>query len=101
MDKVDALKDAKKTTTFVEDVKLPKQTLQSKLHKEAMEFMNAATENEKIAALNKSLQEFEAIKDFEDFGLYFQESIVKLEKIYTLEETIEIVKKSMEILSQF
>jgi hypothetical protein len=101
LDKVEALKVAKKTTTFVEAVKLPKQTLQTKLHKEAMEFMSAATENDKITALNSSLQEFQIIKDFEEFGLYFDESIVKLEKIYTLEETIEIVKKSMEILSQF
>ena len=99
--KVEALKAAKKTTTFVEAKKLPKQTLQAKLHKEAMEFINATTENEKIDALNKSLQEFQVIKDFEDFGLYFSDGIIKLEKIYTLAETIEIVKKSIEILSQF
>lgn len=68
-----------------------KRELTEKLQKEALDFINNDKETLKTVKVNKFLQQFNAIKEFEDFGLYFEEDICKLNKIYTIEEIVEAV----------
>ena len=68
-----------------------KRELTEKLQKEALDFINNDKETLKTVKINKFLQQFNTIKEFEDFGLYFEEDICKLNKIYTIEEIVEAV----------
>lgn len=83
---------------FVEEAKKPKSPTLDKLVKEATEFVNHQNEVEKTKLVNEYLQRFKEIKKFEDFGLYFEEEIVEIPYIYTLEEIIDAVKEGIEYL---
>jgi hypothetical protein len=63
-----------------------------KLQKEALEWLNGKKEDTKVDKLNKILQKFSVLAEFEEFGLYFEQSeIVKLKELYTLAQVIEAV----------
>jgi hypothetical protein len=79
---------------FISIPKKPTSKLQDSLAAEAMAFMNFTDESAKIKEINKFLKEFIIIKDFEDFGLFFEEGVVKLNRIYTLKELINSLKNS-------
>lgn len=105
--KVDTLEELKaevtrilkdKTVKFVEAKNPEVGELSLKLKAEAMNFMEAVDNVEKVEKVNAFLQQFAILKEFQDFGLFFTEGIVKLEKIYTLEEIIEAVEETIELL---
>lgn len=105
--KVDTLEDLKaevtkvlkdKTVKFVEAKTPEAGELTLKLKAEAMNFMEAVEGNDKTEKVNAFLQQFAILKDFEEFGLYFTDGIVKLDKIYTLDEIIEAVNETIELL---
>ena len=76
---------------YVTAPKSVKRELTEKLQKEALDFINNDKETLKTVKINKFLQQFNTIKEFEEFGLYFEEDICKLNKIYTIEEIVEAV----------
>lgn len=79
----------KKYVTAPEAVKTP--TLDA-LQKEAMAWLEAQKGGNVTDKVNNILQKFNLIADFEEFGLFFNDAdIVKLDKIYTMEEIIAAV----------
>jgi hypothetical protein len=105
--KVDTLEELKaevtrilkdKTVKFVEAKNPELGELNLKLKVEAMNFMEAVDNAEKAEKVNAFLQQFAILKEFQEFGLFFTEGIVKLDKIYSLEEIIEAVEETIELL---
>ena len=105
--KVDTLEELKaevtrilkdKTVKFVEAKNPELGELNLKLKAEAMNFMEAVDNAEKAEKVNAFLQQFAILKEFQEFGLFFTEGIVKLDKIYSLEEIIEAVEETIELL---
>ena len=85
----------------VEYVKAPKkvkQDLTEKLQEEALAFIKYQGESSKAEKINKFLQQFNIIQEFEEFGLYFEEDICKLNKIYTIEEIVDAVTVVIDLL---
>lgn len=77
---------------YVEAPKEIKRATTDKLAEEALAWVGFQKDQSKAEKLNRILQKFNVIADFEDFGLYFSTNqIVKLQKIYTLKEIIEAV----------
>lgn len=88
----------KKDIKFLETTKVSEGKLTSQLKEEALAFMSGAENNAKTEKINAFLQQFEILKDFEEYGLFFEDGIVKLNKIYTLKEVIEAVKSTIDLL---
>lgn len=83
---------------YVAAPKSVKRELTEKLQKEALDFINNDKETLKTVKINKFLQQFNTIKEFEDFGLYFEEDICKLNKIYSIEEIVAAVTLIIDLL---
>jgi hypothetical protein len=61
--------------------------LGDELIKEAKSWEESQVYNNKADKINTIItEEFSSIVDFEEFGLFFESGIVKLERIYTIEE---------------
>lgn len=85
----------------VEYIKAPKkvkQDLTEKLQEEALAFIKYQGESSKTEKINKFLQQFNIIQEFEEFGLYFEEDVCKLNKIYTIEEIVAAVTAVIDII---
>ena len=85
----------------VEYVKAPKEVkreLTDKLQAEALAFIKFNGETSKTEKINKFLQQFNIVKEYEEFGLYFEENICKLNKIYTIEEIVKAVKQVIDVI---
>lgn len=80
---------AEKDIAFVELPTAPKEGLAAKLAKEALGFINHSKDTNKTIEINAYLQSYKVIHEFEEFGLFFKEKIVKLNKIYTMAEITE------------
>lgn len=89
---------AAKQRTFVTKPTLVEQSLTAKLKEEALSFMNFQENSSKADSVNTFLQEFTVLAEFSEFGLFFDEDIVKLNKIYTIEEIIEAVTSVIDLL---
>ena len=82
---------ASKGVEYVKGPKNVKQDLTEKLKEEALAFIKFQGESSKTEKINKLLQQFNTLNEFSEFGLYFEEDICKLNKIYTIEEIVEAV----------
>jgi hypothetical protein len=89
---------ATKDTEFVTAPAKVTQELTDKLAAEAKAFMSFTDETTKVKKINKFLQEFNILKEFEEVGLFFEDGIVKLNKIYTLEEVVTSVQAVIDLL---
>lgn len=87
-----------KDIEYVSIPKAPKMELTNKLQKEALDFIMNSGEVSKAKAINNFLQQFNILNDFEKFGLYFTEDIVKLNKIYTMDEVIKAVTEVIDLI---
>lgn len=106
--KADSLEDLRKEVNEVfnaeqkiEFVKKPKDVKRpttDTLAKEALAFINFQESSSKTEKLNNFLQQFAILKEFEDFGLFFEEEIVKLNKIYTLDEVVKATTEVIDLL---
>jgi len=106
--KADSLEDLKrevmdaintnKAVEFVAKPELQARTVTDSLAKEAMDFMNFQEKSTRVNQVNTYLQQFKILKDMQDFGLYFDNDIVKLPAIYTLEEVITAVNATIDLL---
>ena len=103
----DSIEDVKRATRealsnkdieYVSIPKAPKMELTNKLQKEALDFIMNSGEVSKAKAINNFLQQFNILNDFEKFGLYFTEDIVKLNKIYTMDEVIKAVTEVIDLI---
>jgi len=83
-----------KSIKVFDSPKEPVGKLSDSLAKEALSFINFHKDTTKINYLNDSIQEFKIIHEFEEFGLFFEENICKLNKIYTIAD----IKEALEIL---
>jgi hypothetical protein len=62
------------------------------LQKEALAWLGNKENEGKTEKLNRILQKFNVIAEYEEFGLYFStDKIVKLQALYTLEQIVEAV----------
>lgn len=68
-----------------------KRKLTDQLAEEALAWVGFQKDQTKAEKLNRILQKFNVIAEFEEFGLYFSDGIVKLKELYTLEQIIEAV----------
>lgn len=105
--KVDSLSDLKaevlavlnnKTVKFIAEPTPVKRELTDKLAEEAMSFINFQQNVSKTQQVNEYLQQFTILKEFEDFGLFFDQGVVKLNKLYTIEEVINAVESCIDLL---
>ena len=86
---------------IIEFVAVPKKPLTSvtnKLKGEALAFINFKIENDKAEKINIFLNQFAIINEFETFGLFFEQDIVKLNKIYTMSELVTAVNSVIDLL---
>jgi len=70
----------------------PEMKLKNQLAEEAMAWINFNKDSSETDKVNQAMQQFNVLKDFEEFGLFFSEGIVRLNKIYTIAEILEAVK---------
>ena len=87
----------------VEFVKAPKKVvkkLSDQLADEAIAFMNWEEKSTKVEKINAFLTDFRVLKDFEDYGLFFEDGIVKLNKIYTIEDVTKAVEQTIDLLNR-
>lgn len=87
-----------KQKTFVAKPTTVEKTLTNQLAQEAMAFMSFQENSGKVDKINTFLQQFTVIDEFETFGLFFEEDIVKLNKIYTMEEVVTAVTEVIDLL---
>ena len=89
---------SKSDVKYVEAPKEVVRKLTDELQKEALNFCKYNSEVSKTDKINKFLQQFNIIQEFEEFGLYFEENICKLNKIYTIEEIVKAVKEVIDVI---
>ena len=87
-----------KGVEYVKGPKDVKQDLTEKLKEEALAFIKFQGESSKTEKINKFLQQFNTLNEFSEFGLYFEEDICKLNKIYTIEEVVNAVTEIIDLL---
>lgn len=68
------------------------------LKNEALSFIKNTEEIESAAKINKFLQKFNVLNDFEAHGLFFEQGVVKLNRIYTVEEVKTAVTSVINLL---
>ena len=76
---------------YVEDGEEPKTAIKDKLVKESLAWLKFRENKSKNELINNKMQAFNVLKEFEEFGLFFSEGVVKLEKIYTVAEILKAV----------
>jgi hypothetical protein len=87
-----------KKIKFVETPEEIARPVEQSLMLEALSFISFKKDVSKTDKINEFMQQFIVLKDFEEFGLFFEEGIVKLNKIYTVQEITEAVVKSIDLL---
>lgn len=80
-----------KLVNYVPTPAEPKRKIHDALTQESLSWLKFQEEKRDNEKINSFLQHFNAIYEFEKFGLFFEERIVKLEKIYTIKEIKEFV----------
>lgn len=105
--KADTLADLEKEVTaalqtkkkvFVAKPTAIEKSLTNQLAQEALAFMNFEKDSNKVDKVNNFLQQFTVLSEFEEFGLFFEEGIVKLNKLYTMEEVVSSVQEVIDLL---
>lgn len=85
-------------TTYLKEPKKPENTLQKQLKEEALDFISYEESKEVNEKVNNYMQRFNSIQEFEEVGLFFEEDIVKLNKIYTIKDIVKAVKSIIDLL---
>ena len=100
-DIVSKVKEALYNKNITEFVKKPakvKFPIGDQLKAEALAFIKGKTDSSNVDAINDFLIQFEVINEFEEFGLFFNQDIVKLNRIYTMKEIIDAVKAVINLI---
>lgn len=85
----DKLNDEKRT--YVSTPAPEKTPTLDKLQKEALAWLGNKKGEQTTDKLNRILQKFNVVAEFEEFGLFFSQGIVKLKELYSLEQIVEAV----------
>lgn len=88
--------DAKDVTNYVTAPEKPTSKVQEELVQFALDFASYGDKKEQTDKINTFMQTFNAINNTEQFGEYFSEGLVKLNKIYSISEILEAVKINVE-----
>ena len=72
--------------------------LSQQLADEAMAFMKYEKNTTKVEKINAFLQQFNILAEFEEFGLFFDDGVVKLNKIYEMKEIVAAVESTIDLL---
>ena len=89
---------ASKATEYVTKPTAATQTLTEQLKAEALNFMNFQETSSKVDKINNFLQQFNVLKDYEDFGLFFEDGITKLNNLYTLQQVVDAVTEVIDLV---
>lgn len=89
---------AAKATKYVDVPKVEKGKITIQLADEALAFIKGAEDKTKAEKVNNFLQQFNILQEFEEVGLFFEQEIVKIEKIYTVTEIVEAVNSVIDLL---
>ena len=84
---------------FITSPTEPTRKLYDQFKEEALSFVSFEKSKNETSKINNFMQQFVVIQEFEDFGLFFEEGIVTLNKIYTVEEVLTAVKACINQLS--
>ena len=103
--------DKYNSTQVVEHITAPRKPsnkLNKQLAEEALAQINYSEKVSNVNKINKFLQQFNVIRDFEGYvdkngnkvegGLYFIEEVVRLPKIYTMKEITSAVKSCIDLI---
>ena len=71
---------------YVDSPDKPVSTTNDEMVKYALDFVEYENSKSNINKINEFMQQFNCINDVETIGEYFQEGLIKLSKIYTIEE---------------
>jgi hypothetical protein len=93
----DINKEAKKS--YVPTPEKPTNDIQDQLTKFALDFVGYEDDKKKAEKINDFMQQFNTIDAIENVGDYFSEGLVKLNKIYSIQEILEAVKIHTEKLN--
>lgn len=93
---VEALSE--KDTVYVNAPKKVEQKLNKQLTEEALAFINYEEKVEETNKINNFLQKFNVISEFEETGLFWDDEIVKIDKIYTIKEITDAVKEVIDLI---
>lgn len=88
---VNAIKN-ESTVKYAADVKEPNMKLRDQLAEEALNWVKFEEDKDLNDKINSAMQQFNVIKDFEEFGLFFSKDIVKIPAIYTIDQILAAVK---------
>lgn len=69
------------------------------LAKEALAFIEFTETSTRAKKLNEFMQQFNVLREFEEFGLFFEQDVVKLKKIYTVAEIQTAVTDTIDLLN--
>jgi hypothetical protein len=83
---------------FVKKPKEVKRPLNKQLADEALSFVKFQEDSDRANKVNKFLQKFAILKEFEEYGLFFKEDIVKLNELYTLKQVVDSVNEVIDLL---
>lgn len=82
----------------IKEPKEPVREINAKLKEEALAFVKFEEDKENSKKINAYLDNFAIIDEFEEVGLFFDELIMKVDKIYTMKEIIKAVKETIDLL---
>jgi len=94
--KLQAELDAADVTNYVAAPEKPTSKVQEELVQFALDFASYGDKKEQTDKINTFMQTFNAINGVESVGDYFSEGLVKLNKIYTIEEILAAVRINIE-----
>jgi hypothetical protein len=86
------------TIQYVEGPAQPKSKVQDEVVKYALDFAAFQGKKDSIENINKVMNNYNKINDVETVGEYFTEGLVKLNKIYTIDEILDAVNESIDKL---
>jgi len=87
-----------KKRTFVDKPTMTEGSLTTQLAAEALAFMDFAENTTKADKINEFMQQFNVLAEFQEFGLFFEDDIVKLNRIYSIEEVTASVQEVIDLL---
>jgi hypothetical protein len=89
---------SKSATEYVKAPEKIEKSLHKQLADEALSFINYDKQLNKVDKVNKFLQQFNSLNEFEEVGLFFEQDIVKLNKIYSISEVVSAVESVIDLL---
>jgi len=92
------LLNGNKNKSYINISEEPKLVTTNKLKDEALIWIESQKNVERFEKINKFMQQFNSIEEFQTFGLFFESDIVKLNKIYTIEEILRAVISVIDLI---